>query len=605
MNFFAELKRRHIYRVAAAYAVVAWVLLQLVNNVAPVLDLPVWVARALLLALVIGFPVALFFAWMRELAHADGATRAATGKFDWCLMGALVAVIALVSYQQLAPVTGSRTAQQAGIVNGSAGTDGISVAVLPFVNLSSDKEQEFFSDGMTEEITSALAKIPSLRVVARTSAFEFKGQNRNVQSIGQALHATHIIEGSVRKDGNEVRITAQLIKADDGTDLWTESYNRELKGVFAIQEEIAQAIAASLRVPLGLKAGETLVSNRTGDTESYQDYLRAKALVRARGLESLTEAAKLLEQVVARDQNYAPAWALLAETYQLLPNYDPAFYSGSVEALRRTVQDSLPKAEEAARKATALDANSAEAYVALGQVLDKAESHAQAEDAFKRALALDPNNPEALYWFSQTLYGAGRLKEALAVKQRLHTLEPFVPVFNWNLAAVLTANGMPEAAAAILKDIPLKDLPPTASNTIRRYLALAYASQGRFKEAADALTKISRGAYPERMVADAMRLLRSAPAKTASPQDLPPLGTFEFVYLYVGAPDRILELYEGNHEAGYGVSNVSLWLKAAAPVRKTERFKALMRNIGFVAYWRAKGWPDLCHPTTGDDFECI
>src|SRR4029077_10431820 len=139
----------------------------------------------------------------------------------------------------------------------------ISLAVLPFVNLSSDKEQEFFSDGITEEITAALAKVPDLRVVARTSAFQFKAQNRDIQSIGRQLHASHFIEGSVRKVGNRVRITAQLIAADSGVHMWAENYDRELIDVFAIQEEIATAIAGALRVPLGLKQGERLVSNRT------------------------------------------------------------------------------------------------------------------------------------------------------------------------------------------------------------------------------------------------------------------------------------------------------------------------------------------------------
>ena len=148
--------------------------------------------------------------------------------------------------------------------------------MLPFANLSGDASQEFFSDGMTDEITSALAKVANLRVVGRTSAFQFKGQNKDLRAIGQALGATYLIDGSVRKAGNRVRITAQLIKADDGIGLWTDNYDRELTDVFAIQEDIATAIAGALRVPLGLQQGERLVSNRTSDVESYQDYLRGQ-----------------------------------------------------------------------------------------------------------------------------------------------------------------------------------------------------------------------------------------------------------------------------------------------------------------------------------------
>ncbi len=162
---------------------------------------------------------------------------------------------------------------------------GISLAVLPFLNLSSDKDQEFFSDGITEEITSALAKVPGLTVIGRTSAFQFKGQNKDMRAIGKALGVKNLIEGSVRKAGDQVRITAQLIKAEDGTHLWTESYDRKLTDIFAVQEEIAGAIAGAMRVPLGLTQGERLVTNRTGDLDAYQQYLRALALFRARKID--------------------------------------------------------------------------------------------------------------------------------------------------------------------------------------------------------------------------------------------------------------------------------------------------------------------------------
>lgn len=231
-NFFAELKRRQVYRVAAAYAVVAWVLLQIVNNIAPVLDLPVWVSRSSLFFLALGFPIAVFFAWMRELP-SDAVTVPRATVADWSLIGVLIVVIALVSYQQFTRIQAPGV-QKAGIEAGRESSalpaGAISIAVLPFENLSGDVAQEFFSDGITEEITSALAKIPDLRVVARTSAFQFKAQNRDIQSIGQQLHASHFIEGSVRKAGNRVRITAQLIEVNNGVHIWAESFDRRPGG---------------------------------------------------------------------------------------------------------------------------------------------------------------------------------------------------------------------------------------------------------------------------------------------------------------------------------------------------------------------------------------
>jgi len=598
-NLFAELKRRHIYRVAAAYAVVAWVLIQLVNNITPMLKLPDWVGTALLVLLLIGFPVALLFAWINQLAPADGsAARATTGKLDWVLIGALVVVIALVSYQQLAPTRSVATAQQANVAPGPANTAGISVAVLPFVNLSGDATQEFFSDGMTEEITSALAKVPNLQVVGRTSAFQFKGENKDLTAIGQALHVTHLIEGSVRKDGNEVRITAQLIRADNGTHLWTESYNRELKGVFAVQEEIASAIAGALRVPLGLKQGETLISNRTDDTESYQNYLRAKALVRARGLQPLTEAAALLEQVVARDPNYAPAWSLLALAYALTPNFHPAYNNGSVDELRRIVDASFPRAEAAARRAIQLDPNHADGFMSLGLAQERRGNLLMSEDTFKQALALDPNNPEALNLYRNLLLSLGRLKEGLAMSQRVQALEPFVPVFSGNTTDALWLNGQDDAAITILKNLPQDYL------SVRYDLARIYSTEGRYREAAQALEEVPSGAYLPGQLEAAVRLLRTAPATAASPQSLPRLGSLDFVYLPVGASNRTLDFYEGTVGAGFRLGMSQLWHRSYAPLRKTERFKALVRANGLVDYWRARGWPDLCRPMGADDFVC-
>jgi TolB-like protein/Tfp pilus assembly protein PilF len=602
-NLFAELKRRHIYRVAAAYAVVAWVLLQLAANVSPILDLPPWIARTVLLLLVIGFPVALVFAWVHQLGPESGAlARASTGKLDWALMGALVVVIALVSYEQLAPSFSAKTAQQA---NGAAArqaslslSGAISIAVLPFVNLSSDKEQEFFSDGMTEEITSALAKIASLNVVARTSSFQFKGQNTDVRAIGQSLGATHLIEGSVRKAGIQVRITAQLIRTDTGAHLWTESYDRELKDVFATQEDIAQAIAGALQVPLGLKQGENLVSSRTNDFESYDSYLRARGLYRAR---EIGEAVKLLEPAVVRDPGFAPAWALLAHSYNLLPNYSEVLRQDSIPEARRAIQSLNTKAETAAREAIRLDPRYAGGYSALADMRTLRGNWKEAEDLYRQALALDPANPETLSRYEVFLIDTGRLKEALAVGERLRILEPFVPVYSSNAGLFMQLNGQDEASIALLQATPGAAL---VRNTA---LARAYAAAGRNAEAAATLLAINDNRLSRRSVEVAAGLLSATPRNANSPVALPFLeGELGLVYPFIGALDRVLEFPERGAEINFlGTVTLSpLWFPSHAPLRKTERFKALVRKIGLVEYWRAKGWPDLCHPTGADDFTC-
>jgi TolB-like protein/Tfp pilus assembly protein PilF len=474
----------------------------------------------------------------------------------------------------------------------------ISLAVLPFANLSNDPGQEFFSDGITEEITTALARIPDLRVVARESASRFRGEAQDLRAVGQALGATHLIAGSVRKDGTRVRITVRLIMADASLNVWGNSYERELKDVFAIQEEIATSIAGALSTPLGLVPGEQLVSNRSIDPATYEQYLRANALVRSRGFRPITDAATLLEQIVASDSDFAPAWALLALDYDLMPLNHPAWLGDSTDELRTLVAATQPKAEAAAQKAVERDPNLADGYLPLGRVYQRRRELLAAEDLFVRALALDPTNPEGLLVYSNFLAGVGRLKEALAAKQRLQALEPFVPVFTVTHSLVSWLNRQDDAAM---------EMSETLDNTNKLLIsATIHSTAGRHAAAAAALEQIDPSRSPDsNALESAIRLLRSAPA-AAAPKNLPHLGYFAFAYLPTDAPERSIERFERNIDVGYfqAIEFSVAWHPAYAPVRKTERFKTLVRKTGLVDYWRAKGWPEFCHPTTVDDFAC-
>jgi TolB-like protein/tetratricopeptide (TPR) repeat protein len=607
-NFLAELKRRNIYRVGALYLVVAWVLLQLIANVAPILELPPWVARAFLLLLVIGFPLAILLAWTRE-PEGDPTQRAMTGRLDWALMGALVVVIALVMYQQFAPPRIAET-QQASVaaarLNSAAQDGAISIAVLPFVNLSSDAEQEFFSDGMTEEITTALAKIPDLRVVGRTSAFQFKGRSQDLRAIGQALSATHLLEGSVRKEGNRLRITAQLIQSENGVHVWAENYDRELTGVFAIQEDIATAIAGALRTPLGLKPGERLVSSRTNNLEAYQEFLRLRAEFRARGVSPnfLPD----LEKLVARNPSFAPAWGLLAIRYVTIPSLDFAIWSRSAEETRRLVQGGILKSEQAAREAIRLDPKLAIGYGQLAYIETSRHNLVSAEDLIRQALALDPNDPDLLGFQGSLLARMGRLNEAVAFAEQARALEPLVPIYSTGLGHTLLANGKTDAAIKILEaNRPTR--PPGQISFRNEILARAYAAAGRYTDAAETILAIvpqTRYGDGGQLIVEAARLMRGAPLKTVS-ESLPVLpGRLNFVYAYVGAPDRMMEYPERALEVGLAGSTVStlMFEPLMAPVRKTDRFKKWARTAGLVDYWRERGWPEFCRPVGADDFVC-
>ena len=598
-EFFSELKRRHIYRVGAAYVVVAWALTQVIDVLSQIFDLPSSIARPAVILLAIGFPVALVAAWMIESKPHQAVASAVLSKptiVDWTLCGALAVVLLFLSYRQIAPTLDAT--QRAATPTGS-----VSLAVLPFSNLSGDASQEFFSDGMTEEITAALAKISNFQVVGRTSAFEFKGQNRDLRIIGQALGATHLIEGSVRKAGDRVRITAQLIRAENGLNLWTENYDRQLTDIFAVQEDIAQAIAAALSVPLGLKQGDSLVRNRTADLESYDRYLRARALFRARGAANLSQAIAVLEAVVARDPGFAPAWSLLAYAI-ILEGTDDTQY-GRVEEARRILDTARDKADKAAREAIRLDPRHAGGYAALARIELTRAKWAESEELFKRALALDANDPEALHPFSSALATEGRLKESLRLREKLRTLEPFVPIYNIATARVMQFNGQSQATIPILQAIPAESAVGFARNV---HLARAYAAEGRFSEASDILLSTpQQSAANRKSLEDAAALLRSAPKAAGAPESLPSLeGELNFAYAFAGAPDRALESAENALDVGDANSNAlrSLWHPAFAVTRKAERFKTLVRRAGLVDFWRAQGWPDLCRPVGADDFVC-
>jgi TolB-like protein/DNA-binding SARP family transcriptional activator len=536
--------------------------------------------------------------WRMDTRQLDGPVErghdkwSAVSRSRWILAGGLAATIGLFLLLQFdrssdSPIAEQQTGVEVAKVAASSALSAVSLAVLPFVNLSGDPNQEFFSDGMTEEITTALGKVPDLRVVARTSAYQFKGQNRDVQSIGQQLRATHLIEGSVRKAGERLRITAQLIDANDGTQLWSETYDRELNDIFAIQEDIARAIAASLRTPLGLRPGENLVNNRSIDPDSYEQFLRAKATQR-RGRGAAADMIAILEPLVARNPDYAPAWAKLAHAYFF------AVTDGRValsEAARRVRETNVARMETAARRAVALDPNSVEGNMFQAIFQMGPRKWALIEDALSKALTLDPNSPEVLVYYSTYVLMLGRIKEALAVQQKLRELEPFRPR---NLAQALWLDGQTEAAIAISKD----DLGPGG----RVDLSRIYASLGRYQEAADVLSQARGGQQYLVLLPAAVPLLRSAPAKAPSPETLPRLARLDFIYLYIGAPERALDFFFEEYPDPIDIS--VLWHPTYATVRKMERFKTLVRQLGLIDYWRERGWPSFCRPTTGDDFVC-
>jgi Tfp pilus assembly protein PilF len=320
-----------------------------------------------------------------------------------------------------------------------------------------------------------------LRVVSRTSAFQFKGEKKDMRAIGQALNATHLIEGSVRKAGERVRITVQLIRADDGTNMWSENYDRELIDVFGIQEEIGRAIATSFNMRLGLAPGERLVSDRPADQETYELYLRGLTAFRTRSRQEL----ELLGQVVERDPNFAPGWSMLAQARLEMGLY---FERRGEASKRGPLRDG---AETAARRAIALAPGYAGGYAALASITAERGKWIEAMDLFKQGLARDPEDPELLGDYGAALRRLGYLKESLAAKEQQHLLDPLVPLYNRQRAELLLTNGQADAGVGELERLHRQN-----NAGVLLVLPAAYAQQGRFAEAADLFDTLSSGALP-------------------------------------------------------------------------------------------------------------
>ncbi len=418
-RFFAELKRRRVFRVMAVYGIVGFVLLQIVDLAVPALLLPEWTYRFVALILLLGFPVAIVLAWAfestpegikrtEEAAPGElGAILAAPASQRWpagvaALVGA-AALLAGVWYmgRQSAPTVSPDSA---------GGPVAASIAVLPFVNMSDDASNEYFSDGISEELLNLLAKIPELKVAARTSSFSFKGQDVKLSDVARELNVAHVLEGSVRKSGNDVRVTAQLIKADDGFHLWSETWDRTLDDIFAIQDEIAADVVAQLQISL-LGAAPTV---KETDPEAYALFLHARQLGRLFTEEGLDQSSALYEQALAIEPEYAAAWTGLSRNNVILANVGI-----------RPLDEGYRLAREAANRALAIDPDYAPAHAIFGRIASNHDNDlAAAARHIERALELDPTNPEILDRASGLSRSLGRLDQSIALSEYVVAHDP-------------------------------------------------------------------------------------------------------------------------------------------------------------------------------------
>jgi TolB-like protein/Tfp pilus assembly protein PilF len=444
INFFSELKRRNVYKVAVAYAVVSWLLIQAASILFPTFDAPPWMMKVFVVVLVLGFPAALIMSWAFEITPEgirresevgpNESVRRRTGRKIVALTISLGVVAAgLLAYQVLRPKQGPPAPLKTEAA--AAPIPEMSIAVLPFDNLSHDPENAYFSEGIQDEILTRLAKIAQLKVISRTSTQRFKSSGDDLRQIAQQLGVANILEGSVQKVNDQVRVNVQLIKAANDAHLWAEVYDRKLTDIFAVESEIAKTVAEMLQAKLTGSAEHVLASRPTQNPEAYQLYLKGRYFWNRRTSENLNKAIELFQQALEKDPAYALAYAGLADSYALLPVY-------SNTAPRTDIE----RAIAAAHRAIELDDSLAEAHTSLGNVLVDNLEFAAAEVEFRRAISLNPNYATAHQWFGEGLAAQGRFAEALAELQLAHDLDPLSLIINTVYGSLLNEAGYPDKA---------------------------------------------------------------------------------------------------------------------------------------------------------------
>src|SRR5438876_4543906 len=590
-NFFSELKRRNVYKVAITYAVVAWLLVQAASILLPTFEAPTWVMKAFVVFLALGFVIAVMISWAFE-ATPEGLKRTENVPPDvaaklptWSRrkFATFIVVVAVIAAGLLAfnlwrnkSETTSRNSASAARTEAAAK----SIAVLPFVNMSADKNDEYLSDGVSEELITALSKITGLQVKARTSSFAFKGKNEDIQKIGELLHVSHLLEGSVAKAGNKLRITAQLIQAADGNHEWSDTYDREMQDIFAVRSEVAQKVAEILKVRLLGEEKRKIDKKPTENLEAYNLYRQGRFYADKLSEEGIKKALPFFQQAVQKDPRFALAYAGMADTYVAAAD---AFIAS---------REAFSKAKEAALKAIELDDTLAEAHTSLGLLHYHYDwDWAAAEKEFKRALVLNPQSAWSYTLYSQFLGGMGRVEEANEQGRRALELDPLSVTARWCLGwAFLNAGRSDEAIEQLSKAVELD----ANSAWARTFLGRAYLSKGMQQRAIEELETARRDGPDDVFV---LALLGYGYAVTGRPADaLKVLQRFDEmerhryvsraarVYVYAGLGDKD-KAFEWLEKAYQERSDALAWFRQepeSKSLRTDPRFAALMRKIGFT-----------------------
>ena len=581
------MKRRNVYKVAVAYAIVGWLLIQIATQVFPFLEIPNWVVRLIIALVAIGFPIALVIAWafeatpegIKRTEDVDLAAQTRTPKkHAWIyivVIGAAVSIALFFAGRYTAPSREDGSRQR-----GTASLAEQSIAVLPFVNMSADKNDEYLSDGVSEELITALSKITGLQVKARTSSFAFKGKNEDIQKIGELLHVSHLLEGSVAKAGNKLRITAQLIQAADGNHEWSDTYDREMQDIFAVRSEVAQQVAETLKIRLLGEEKRKIDKKPTENLEAYNLYRQGRFYADKLSEEGMTRAVPLFQQAIEKDPRFALAYAGLADNYVI-----------AADAIIPP-REAFSKAKEAALRAIELDDSLAEAHASLGLVHYHYDwDWAGAEKELKRALELNPKSAQSHTLYTHFLAGMGRYDEAKKYGAHALELDPLSVSAHWFLGwGAIYAGRNDEAIGFFSKALELDPNNPWT----RWFLGRAYLFSGNSPRAIEEIETGLRfgpddplglgfAGYVYAVTgrrADALKILQ----RLDELQKRRFISTISRVYVYAGLGDKD-KTFEWLEKAYQERSDSLAWFRfdpESKSLQNDPRFAALMRKVGFT-----------------------
>ena len=603
-----ELRRRKVFRMAAAYAVTSWIMLQLADVVFEPMEIPIWVMNTLILAVIFGFPLALLCAWLFEVTpsgikfdvRGEHRKPGTVGSTEMITVGGFI-LVAILFVTLSARIVLRQTSDEELSEIVTQAPQLLSIAVLPFANLSDESENEYFSDGLSEEIMNRLASVNGLSVVARTSSFSFKGSNKDAKTIANELKVSYLLDGSVRKDGDRIRISAQLVNSD-GYRLWSKSYEGVLDNVFSLQDTIANDIVTEVRpaLPVGDSKAPIRTEPPTENMSAYELVLRGRFHLQRRNEGPLKRSASLFGRAIELDGHYGDAYVALATANALLPFY-------SYEPVDEAFDLAMTTIERGAQKDPSVDTKAA--GIMAFMLFYSEWRWIESEIGFRRALDYSPKDAELLQWYSHFLASVGRSEEALDYAIRAKELDRLSPVVNQRLAITYMWANQNELARQHFELAAELGMAPTANpeayvillTRLGKYdevRSLMIGLQKMLGHATDwvdpVLTAIQT---PEARPAAIEAVVRAERNNNISKQHL--YGA----WIYLGETDRALDVALQLIHDRPGFNAEFLFAAETQELRTNPRFAELIRAIELHRYWENFGWPEACR-ADGEQIVC-